>query len=316
MSSNHLVVNSAIAQGLDVIGDRWSLLILRDAFMGRRRFEEFRRYTGASKATLTRRLSALIEQGLMVKRSTSPSSTRQEYCLSAKGAGLFPVSLLAWRWEHEWLGEVSNSLPNELIHRCCQLPIAPQAVCGECEQPFSLDEIRLSAVAVQSIQHIEEIKSLSGQRRVRSPHISEHADLRLAGISDLIGDRWTLLILISAFFGAKRYEAFAKQLNIASNILSSRLNLLVDNAVLQRHSYQESPPRDEYKLTAKGLSLFPIVIAMRQWAVEWEADANAVAGLVHSGCDALLSIKVKCGGCGEIVDRQDIEYVPPSDNEK
>lgn len=309
MSSNHLVVNSAIAQGLDVIGDRWSLLILRDAFLGRRRFEEFRRYTGASKATLTRRLAALIEQGLMLKRSISPSSTRHEYHLSAKGAALFPASLLAWQWEQKWLADASISLPDTLIHRDCQKPISPQAVCGGCEQPFSLDEIRLSPIAVQGIQHIEEIKSLSGHRRVRSPRVSATADTRLAGISDLIGDRWTLLILISAFFGMQRYEMFAKQLNIASNILSSRLNLLIDNGVLQRCSYQDSPPRHEYPLTAKGVSLFPIVIAMRQWAVEWEADATAVAGLLHSRCGAMLSIKVKCGSCAEIIDRQDIDYV-------
>lgn len=314
MSSNHLVVNSAIAESLDVIGDRWSLLILRDAFLGRRRFEEFRRYTGASKATLTRRLAALIAQGLMVKRATSPSSRRQEYCLSAKGAGLFPVSLLAWQWEHEWLPNASISLPNELIHRCCKRPIAPQAVCGHCEQGVSLDEIQLATSAVKSGKHINEIKSLSGQRRVRSASAPESADLRLAGISDLIGDRWTLLLLISAFFGTKRYEAFAKQLQIASNILSSRLNLLVDNAVLQRQSYQDSPPREEYKLTAKGVSLFAIVIAMRQWAVEWEADPDAVAGLLHGSCGALLGIKVKCGSCGEIVAREDIEYALPDDN--
>jgi DNA-binding HxlR family transcriptional regulator len=147
---------------------------------------------------------------------------------------------------------------------------------------------------------------------VRSSLTPESADLRLAGISDLLGDRWTLLILISAFFGARRYDAFVKQLNIASNILSSRLNLLVNNAVLERRNYQSSPPRPEYRLTAKGLSLYPIVIAMRQWAVEWDAEPNAVAGLVHVNCGGALSIKVKCGSCAEIVKRQDIEFVTPN----
>ncbi|WP_373088906.1 winged helix-turn-helix transcriptional regulator [Zhongshania sp.] len=113
-------------------------MALRSLYMGRRQFEAFRRYTGASKATLRRRLSALVEQGVMVKRSISPLSTRQEYCLSAKGAGLFPVSLVAGRWEHEWLGDVSNSSPKNLIPRCCQLSIVSQAVCGDGELPFRL----------------------------------------------------------------------------------------------------------------------------------------------------------------------------------
>lgn len=54
---------------------------------------------------------------------------------------------------------------------------------------------------------------------------------------------------------------------------------------------------------------------MRQWAVAWEADANTAAGLLRSGCHTLLSIKIKCGGCGEIVGRQDIEYGPQNDND-
>ncbi|MGJ8686987.1 MAG: winged helix-turn-helix transcriptional regulator [Spongiibacteraceae bacterium] len=313
MNNNNLVVNSAIAKGLDVIGDRWCLLILRDAFLGRRRFEEFRRYTGASKATLTRRLSALVTQGVMLKCPVPGAGKRLEYRLSEKGAGLLATSLLAWQWEHEWLADASISLPNDLIHRRCKKAMSPQPVCGHCEQHFSLNEVRLASPTARSLEHITEIKSLSGQRRVRSSLTPESADLRLAGISDLLGDRWTLLILISAFFGARRYDAFAKQLNIASNILSSRLNLLVDNAVLKRRSYQESPPRQEYKLTAKGLSLYPVVMAMRQWAVEWEADPNVVASLLHVTCGEPLNIKVKCGSCAEIVSRHDIEFVSPGD---
>jgi DNA-binding HxlR family transcriptional regulator len=310
MTAHTLIVNSSIAEGLDVIGDRWSLLILRDAFLGRRRFEEFRRYTGASKATLARRLTALINQGVMTKVNAPGAAKRMEYRLTEMGAALFPSSMLAWQWELEWLDAgASGSLPYQLIHRRCGQPLKPSPVCAGCEMPFQLNEMRLPHADQNPAPHIEEIKSLSGQRRVRSSATKDGEDLNLAGISDLIGDRWTLLILISAFFGVRRHDVFLKQLNIASNILSHRLTLLLDNGVFERRTYQASPPRNEYFLSHKGLSLFPLIIALRQWAVAWEENPAAVTALQHSPCGEVLSVRVKCEACHELIERHEVDYI-------
>ena len=88
MNINHLVVNSSIAQGLDVIGDRGSLLILRDAFLGRQRFEEFRRHTGASRATLSRRLNALVAEGVLQKHAYGEGSSREHAPWAIKDFGI------------------------------------------------------------------------------------------------------------------------------------------------------------------------------------------------------------------------------------
>ena len=81
MTNTQLIINNQMAAGLDVIGDRWVLLILRDIFLGRSRFEELRLHTGASRTTLTRRLGALLEADVLYKRCYSTTGNRFEYCL-------------------------------------------------------------------------------------------------------------------------------------------------------------------------------------------------------------------------------------------
>lgn len=310
---NQLIVNSAIARGLDVIGDRWSLLILRDAFLGRTRFEEFRRHSGISKATLTRRLDALISEGVVYKGLCVKGAKRTEYRLTEKGSGLFSSSLLAWQWELEWgtaqQERVEEQLPHQLFHRTCQHDLYPQAVCAHCRQAFGVDDVQLTQASAGAALQLDEIKSLNGQRRVRSSVKSGEEDVNLANISDLIGDRWTLLLLISAFFGIKRYDGFLKQLNIASNILTARLKFLVEVGVFERCSYQDSPPRSEYHLSDKGRSLYTVVMAMRQWVVNGLAETEQSAVLIHKGCGHSLMVDIECRACAQSPALAEVQFI-------
>jgi DNA-binding HxlR family transcriptional regulator len=91
----------------------------------------------------------------------------------------------------------------------------------------------------------------------------DHMNCSLAQTLDVIGERWSLLILREAFFGKKRFEEFQKGLGIARNILTSRLNRLVDEAILEKRPVEAG--RYEYVLTAKGLDLQPVLLAMTHW---------------------------------------------------
>src|SRR5690606_21369976 len=81
----------------------------------------------------------------------------------------------------------------------------------------------------------------------------------------VIGDRWTLLVLRDCFLGIRRFEAFRERLGISRPMLADRLAKLVDAGVLQKHAYQEAPPRFEYRLTPKGLDLHPVIMAIVHW---------------------------------------------------
>src|SRR5207237_5129444 len=87
----------------------------------------------------------------------------------------------------------------------------------------------------------------------------------LARTVSVIGDRWTLLVLRDCFLQVRRFEDFQRRLGIGRPILADRLQKLVDQAVLARVAYQEHPPRFEYRLTAKGRDLHPVVMAIVHW---------------------------------------------------
>ena len=91
-----------IARALDVIGDWWSLLIIRDALLGHRRFGEFQKSLGLAKNILTVRLRALVDQGLLKMAPASDGSAYQEYVLTPKGRGIFPILVALRQWSEEF----------------------------------------------------------------------------------------------------------------------------------------------------------------------------------------------------------------------
>ena len=91
-----------IARALDAIGDWWSLLIIRDALLGKRRFSEFQKSLGLAKNILTVRLRAMVEHGILKTAPASDGSAYQEYVLTAKGRGVFPVLVALRQWSEEF----------------------------------------------------------------------------------------------------------------------------------------------------------------------------------------------------------------------
>ena len=90
----------------------------------------------------------------------------------------------------------------------------------------------------------------------------------------VIGDRWTLLILRDCFLGHRRFEQFQERLGVTRHILANRLNKLVANGILKREPYEERPPRYEYRLTAKGRDLYPVLLALMSWGDKHMAGAD------------------------------------------
>ena len=116
---------------------------------------------------------------------------------------------------------------------------------------------------------------------------------------DIVGERWTLLVLREAFYGVRRFEDFVRALGCARDVLSTRLRTLVDEGILQRQPYREPGRRAryEYRLTEKGLELFPALLALLQWGDRWTADPSGPAvELVHRDCGERLTMTMGCAG--------------------
>lgn len=97
----------------------------------------------------------------------------------------------------------------------------------------------------------------------------DEMDCGVAQALEQIGDWWTLLIVRDAFFGAKRFAEFEQNLGIAKNILSDRLQKLVEHDVFEKHRLDETGRRNEYRLTAKGRDLWVVLTALRLWSDKW-----------------------------------------------
>src|ERR1700719_2164637 len=105
-----------IARSLDALGDWWSLLIIRDAFLGIRRFSEFQKSLGCAKNILTVRLRALVDHGILTTAPASDGSAYQEYLLTPKGRGVFPVLVALRQWSEE-LDERPEAIATILVDR-------------------------------------------------------------------------------------------------------------------------------------------------------------------------------------------------------
>jgi DNA-binding HxlR family transcriptional regulator len=93
----------------------------------------------------------------------------------------------------------------------------------------------------------------------------EGQNCSIARALEVVGERWTLLIIRDAFLGLSRFDQFQESLGVAPNVLSDRLNRLVDEGILERRAYSERPPRSEYRLTKKGRELAVPLLALMQW---------------------------------------------------
>lgn len=287
-----LILNQVIADGLDVIGDKWTILILRSAFYGVKKFDGFQSATGASRSTLTRRLNALVEHEILYKHSYGKAKNRFEYKFTERGLGLLGPSLLAARWESDWQTDDFAPLDNRLVHRQCDKAMTPKVVCRACQTEVLFNHVVWPDLSHKLESQLHEIRTYNTQHRKRKSDVGEQSIN--ANLASLIGDRWTLLVLIAAFLGTNRYDDFLNRLSAPPAVLSERLKLLVRNRILDRELYQTNPPRYHYLLNDKGRSLFPFVMILRQWVAE---SYSMPSPLVHKSCEQPLVMDVVCDQC-------------------
>lgn len=130
----------------------------------------------------------------------------------------------------------------------------------------------------------------------------------LARTLELVGERWTMLVIRDAFYGVRRYSDFLAHLDIPRAVLSTRLRTLTESGVLARQRYETSPPRDEYVLTDKGLALWSALFALLMWGQAHASTGAALRLFVHIACGSPLTPGGGCEICA-------ITAVPPTDVE-
>jgi DNA-binding HxlR family transcriptional regulator len=126
----------------------------------------------------------------------------------------------------------------------------------------------------------------------------------------ILGDRWTLMVLRQSFAGVKRFDEFQRTLGIARNVLAERLQRLVGEGILERRQYQDRPARHEYKLTAKGRDLYPVIVSLMEWGDRYNAPDGPPLVLVHKRCGHETTPHFVCSECGEPIDPREMTPKP------
>ena len=136
-------------------------------------------------------------------------------------------------------------------------------------------------------------------------------DCSIARTLDVVGEWWTPLIVREVFFGRRRFDEIQSDLGIARNVLTARLNRLVDEGILYRHDIGERGQRYEYRLTEQGAELFPVLVALMNWGDKWRRNPKgAPTELVHESCGERTTPTLCCSECGEELTSRDVRAQP------
>jgi DNA-binding HxlR family transcriptional regulator len=130
----------SVARTLEVVGEKWALLALREVFLGNRRFDEMVRRIGAPRDTLAARLRSLVGAGILERRQYSEHPARHEYRLTTAGQELYPVILTLMRWGDEHLAD--DGKPPMVLEHACGHRLVAQVVCEACGEPVQARSAR------------------------------------------------------------------------------------------------------------------------------------------------------------------------------
>ena len=133
-------MHCSVAQCLEVVGEWWTLLIVRDAFLGVTRFDEFQQRLGISRNVLTQRLDHLVAAGVLERRAYSEHPPRSDYRLTDRGRDLWPVinAMRQWGDAHA----APDGPPLQIVHRTCGHVFEARPTCSECGEPVDQRAVR------------------------------------------------------------------------------------------------------------------------------------------------------------------------------
>jgi DNA-binding HxlR family transcriptional regulator len=126
-------------------------------------------------------------------------------------------------------------------------------------------------------------------------------------VANVIGDRWTLLVLREAYFGVRRYGEMARNLGISRKVLASRLKGLVAAGLLEKRRYRTDPDWYEYVLTPAGIDLYAVAAVLLHWAAVYMPALGEPVTLHHRPCGHDTHARVVCAVCGEDLDPRDVD---------
>jgi len=128
---------------------------------------------------------------------------------------------------------------------------------------------------------------------------------------EVVGERWSILILRDLGLGLRRFDDIQKDLGITRSVLTKRLRSLEEEGVITKNLYNEKPPRYEYRMTDKGRDLWPVLVHLMKWGDKYYLDpAGRPTIMQHRDCGGEPDLHLNCDKCGQPLERSDVRAIP------
>lgn len=293
----------SIWRALEVVGDVPVLLIMEQAFLGVHGFEKFVEQTGFARSVVSNRLKKLVAEDCLAM-APQPGSRRTSYRITEKGRALFPVAMAMVRWQHRWEPE-RRDFQIRLEHATCGHAIEPKPVCLSCTAVIDPREVDWE----EGPGLVQVTPDYSRRRRPSVSVTNRRGGTLVDSIIGIFGDRWSTLVIRAMFSGLYRFDQIQQDTLMAPNILSGRIDELIEAGVLRTEKYCEHPPRYEYRLTEKGRELYPVILGLLQWGDRYYADEKGPPLLLyHRPCGDPLEMRMHCNHCGDELLPSDMRF--------
>jgi DNA-binding HxlR family transcriptional regulator len=275
---------NAIGATLGLLGDEWSLLIIRHAFTGVRTYGGFKSRLPISDSVLSSRLATLTAAGVLLHGSADGA----EYSLSASGLDLWRLMLCIWAWEARYVVQHAAQLPS-MVHTACGEEFEPDLHCALCGRPATTHDVEARFGPSGSFSRSAPAGSTRRRATRSTPGVGEPG--LFPETMAIIGSRWSSAILGAAFLGASRFSEFQKLLGAPPSVVAQRLRLFVELDVLRQAG-------TAYALTEKGHGFFPVVASFVAWGERWlPAPDGPTTVATHTGCGKTFIPQLACSNC-------------------
>jgi DNA-binding HxlR family transcriptional regulator len=295
-----------LRRALELVGDQWTLLILQSLFLRFRRYEELRLRLGISPTALSGRLRDMVDAGMLTRVPYRDARrTRHEYRLTERGLELWPLLISIWAWEREWVEGRREVLPT-LIHLDCELATSAPLGCAACGRRVDARDVRAERLDGTGVAAATASKRF---RRKDADSLAGDPMMFFPDTMELLGDRWSTGLLVSALLGCRHFSEFERELGIGPSVLSARLSKLVEVGVLRTGAAKTRTDARDYRLTAKGLAFFPALAFIAEWSRGFEvAGQEPDITLHHVECGERLRPMLLCDHCGRPLTRTSVQF--------
>jgi len=300
--------STSLRRALSVLGDPWTMLILKEAFNGVRRFGDFQRNLNIPKQTLSLRLADLCRDGMLYRRYRNANAGTILYMPTAKTFDLQQAMYSVWVWHRSNPAPV-DVLPFDLIHTTCGKVLQATFRCTACEGKVSSDSIEVRRTTPEQFD-VDPRPRLSRRNDAAFTAAVSGGGTLLA--ASIVGDIPCNELLYTLFQGPQHLLALSRELQIGQPVLRDRLDKLIALNLVRE---EKEGRLSVFSVLPRAEHFYPLVLGIADWGDRWcNGDKPPPEIRVHS-CGNLLEARFRCDHCNGWVGRNTIRIAPHGNTE-